>query len=113
METSADQAAVFESLFGLSPARLARLEVATGKDCKKLDLKPQPKTVTREPKGKSTTSKKSGTTSKTSSKKTSTTDTQKKERRKRALGTAIGIGVGIGAGMATQGSSKSGKHHRN
>ncbi len=113
LEPSADQAAVFESLFGLSLGRHARLEVSTGKDCENLNLTPQPQTVTKEPKGKSTASKKSGTTSKSSSSNTTSSEARKKERRKRALSTGIGIGIGIGIGAATKGSNKSGRHNRN
>ena len=112
LEPSANQSDVFETLFGLSPARLARLGISTANDCEKLDLTPQPQTVTKEPKGKSTASKKSGTTSKSSSSKTTSSEARKKERRKRALSTGIGIGIGIGSGMATKGSKKNSGQHR-
>ena len=113
LEPSADdQAAVFEALFALSPARLARLEVSTGEDCETLDLTPQPQTVTREPKGKSTASKKSGSKPKSSGTKPTPSETSKRERRKRGMDAAIGVGIGIGTGLATKGSKKSSGHHR-
>jgi hypothetical protein len=102
LEASTNQNGVFDALFGLSPERLARLGLSKAKDCEKLALMSEPRTVSKEPKGKPSVSKQPGP-------KHTVTESQKKERRKRALGTAIGVGIGIGAGIATH---KGGGHER-